>query len=157
MADSTMEEEMIATGAVYLFHHSQPIQLTYRLTFQEGRFVLIHVPLQYYSFFLQPIQRLLFGEDHDEDAYKIPWPYRHNFLNVSITPVECSVVCSRGLADRYFQPLVTQFNNLASTGGSNEDIQISPEDFDVIQVDGQGLDAGQRVLEITSPLALAGM
>ena len=34
---------------------------------------------------------------------------------------------------------------------------ISREDYMVIQVDGQGLDAGQRVLELTRPLAMAGM
>lgn len=40
---------------------------------------------------------------------------------------------------------------------SKTDIQISSEDYVAIQVDGQGLDAGQRVLELTSPLAMAGM
>ena len=34
---------------------------------------------------------------------------------------------------------------------------ISSEDFVVISVRGEGLEAGQRVLEVTSPLALAGM
>jgi len=34
---------------------------------------------------------------------------------------------------------------------------ISSEDFVVISVEGEGLDAGQRVLELTTPLALAGM
>jgi hypothetical protein len=53
----------------------------------------------------------------------------------------------------FFKPLVAQFNNLQPA----EVVQISPEDFSVIQVDGQGLEAGQRVLELTSPLALAGM
>lgn len=118
---------------------------------------MIHIPLPYYPFFLQPIQRLLFGEDHDEDAHKIPWPYRHVFLNFSITPVEGSIICSRDLATRFFQPLVDRFNNLVSHGDQIDQVQISMEDFDVIQVDGQGLDAGQRVLELTSPLALAGM
>lgn len=42
-------------------------------------------------------------------------------------------------------------------GHANPEIQISDEDYIVIQVDGQGLDAGQRVLELTSPLAMAGM
>ena len=125
--------------------------------FQEGRFALIHIPLEYYPFFLQPIQRLLFGEDHDEDAFKIPWPDRHNFLNVSITPVECSIVCSRDLAQRFFQPLTDRFMDLLGSADQVDLVQISPEDFDVIQVDGQSLDAGQRVLELTSPLALAGM
>jgi hypothetical protein len=124
---------------------------------QEGHLALIHIPLPYYQFFLQPIQRLLFGEDHDEDAYKIPWPYRHSFLNVSITPVECSVICSRDLAHKFFGSLVDRFNDLVGTENGFDHVQISLEDFNVIQVDGQGLDAGQRVLELTSPLALAGM
>jgi hypothetical protein len=146
-----------ATGSLFVWPGIHIVRLTYQLNFQEGRVALIHIPLSYYPFFLQPISRLLFGEDHDEDAHKIPWPYRHSFLNVSITPVECSIVCSRELADRFFKPLADRFNNLLGNGENINHIQISPEDFSVIQVDGQGLDAGQRVLELTSPLALAGM
>ena len=109
---------------------------------------------------LQPILRLLFGEDHDEDAAKISWTNRHEFLNVSITPVECSIICSRDLAERYIRPLAHVINQLY--GGNETDklkteIQISSENYIAIQVDGQGLDAGQRVLELTSPLAMAGM
>jgi hypothetical protein len=148
---------LTATGTLDVHHDFHTTQLTYQITLQEGRFALIHIPLSCYPFFLQPIQRLLFGEDHDEDAHKIPWPYRHSFLNVSITPVECSIACSRDLANRFFQPLVDRFNNLLQPGERVNEVQISIEDFDVIQVDGQGLDAGQRVLELTSPLALAGM
>ncbi|KAF7505257.1 hypothetical protein GJ744_001120 [Endocarpon pusillum] len=131
--------------------------ITAQISFLEGRFALIHIPLEYYPFFLQPIQRLLFGEDHDEDASKIPWPYRHDFLNVSITPIECSIVCSRDLATRFFRPLVERFADLLGGGDQSDHVHISLEDFEVIQVDGQGLDAGQRVLELTSPLALAGI
>jgi hypothetical protein len=108
---------------------------------------------------LQPILRLLLGEDHDEDAAKISWTNRHDFLNLSITPVECSIICSRYLADRYVRPLADLLNNLYASrkGQTKTEIQISAEDYIVIQVDGQGLDAGQRVLELTSPLAMAGM
>jgi hypothetical protein len=53
--------------------------------------------------------------------------------------------------------LVDRFNDLVGTENGLDHVQISLEDFNVIQVDGQGLDAGQRVLELTSPLALAGM
>jgi hypothetical protein len=147
----------VATGFLLADREPGTARLTYHITFQEGRFALIHIPLEYYPFFLQPIQRLLFGEDHDEDVFKIPWPYRHDFLNVSITPIECSIVCSRDLATRFFQPLVERFADLLGSGDQSDHVQISPEDFEVIQVDGQGLDAGQRVLELTSPLALAGM
>ena len=34
---------------------------------------------------------------------------------------------------------------------------VSAEDFVVISIEGAGMEAGQRVLELTSPLALAGM
>ncbi len=34
---------------------------------------------------------------------------------------------------------------------------ISSETFVVISVEGEGLEAGKRVLELTTPLALAGM
>ena len=34
---------------------------------------------------------------------------------------------------------------------------ISNDDFVVIQVGGEGMEAGQRVLDLTAPLALAGM
>ncbi len=147
----------VGTGDLLIDRDLGTLRLTCQITSKEGRFALIHIPLQYYSFFLQPIQRLLFGEDHDEDAFKIPWPYRHNFLNVSITPIECSIVCSRALAQRFFQPLTDRFNALLGSTNQIDHVQISLEDFEVIQVDGQGLDAGQRVLELTSPLAMAGM
>jgi hypothetical protein len=112
--------------------------------------------------------QLLFGEDHDEDAAQIPWTNRHEFLNVSITTVGCSVICERRLADLYFKPLVEQYNkgDKSMNGStpsstthhtSGEVPDMTGDDYIVIQVDGQGLDAGQRVLDLTSPLAMAGM
>ncbi|EXJ92118.1 hypothetical protein A1O3_00668 [Capronia epimyces CBS 606.96] len=130
---------------------------------QEPHLALIHIPIELYSLCLQPILRLLFGEDHDEDAAKIAWTNRHDFLNVSITPVECSIMCSRSLADRLVAPVADVLNKLYagtdhdSNSNPKTQIQISTEDYIVIQVDGQGLDAGQRVLELTSPLAMAGI
>ncbi|EXJ60449.1 hypothetical protein A1O7_04602 [Cladophialophora yegresii CBS 114405] len=126
---------------------------------QEPHLALIHIPIELYALCLQPILRLLFGEDHDDDAAKISWTNRHDFLNISITPIECSIICSRYLADRYVRPLADLLNNLYASGkgkGKTE-IQITSEDYIVVQVDGQGLDAGQRVLELTSPLAMAGI
>lgn len=40
---------------------------------------------------------------------------------------------------------------------SRQQISISKDDFVVIQVGGEGMAAGQRVLDLTAPLALAGM
>ncbi len=131
------------------------------MKFQDSKLSLIHIPITHYSFFIQPVLRLLFGEDHDEDAAKIAWTNRHQFLNVSITPVECSVFCSRELADRFFRPLIEVFNGLLRSKKEEEDVkdivEINPEDFIVVRVDGGGIEAGQRVLELSSPLALAGM
>lgn len=70
------------------------------------------------------------------------------------------MICSRELADRFFRPLAGLFNKIASNGKgkrAKENVELSMEDYIVIQVEGQGLDAGQRVLELTSPLAMAGM
>jgi hypothetical protein len=51
-------------------------------------------------------------------------------------------------------PLASKFNTLAT---SSQKVWISDDDFIAMQVEGQGLDAGRRVLELTGPLALAGM
>lgn len=82
------------------------------------------------------------------------WATRHAFLNVSITPVECSVVCSKALAHELFAPVIDEHHQTPKEMG---DVSVSAEDYVVVQVDGEGLDAGQRVLELTTPLAMAGM
>lgn len=123
-------------------------------TAQPGRVVLVHIPNQYYAFFVQPLLRVLFGEDSDEFDPAIPWTYRHDFLNLSVTSVGCTLICSQALANKFIAPLADQFNQLLAIGSR---IEISHEDYVVIQVDGQGLNAGERVLELTAPLAMAGM
>ncbi|PKX96598.1 ACT domain-containing protein [Aspergillus novofumigatus IBT 16806] len=77
------------------------------------------------------------------------------FLNFSVTPVECSIMCPRQLANKYFAPMIDNFvQNHASTQSR---LSISQDDFIAMQVYGEGLEAGQRVLELTSPLAMAGI
>ena len=66
-------------------------------------------------------------------------------------------MCSRELAKQLFQPMLEPFNRLASAVPTKDLVEPNPDDFIVIQVDGEGFDAGQRVLEITSPLAMAGI
>lgn len=65
--------------------------------------------------------------------------------------MECSVVCSREHANELFLPLVN------ALGDVQDQVSITAEDYVVLQVDGVGLDPGRRVVELTSPLALAGM
>ncbi|KAK2807186.1 hypothetical protein FQN51_004800 [Onygenales sp. PD_10] len=136
-----------------------------QVQFLNDRLALIHIPLNLYPFFLQPILQLIFHDippiedidtdDIDVQDLNISEPTQPAFLNISITPVECSVVCSRELAELYFRPLAEKFNN--NEPSRTNHVSISKEDFIVMQVEGQGLDAGQRVLELTSPLAMAGV
>lgn len=76
------------------------------------------------------------------------------FLNLSITPVECSIVCTRELAEMYFAPVLGKIDIKSPDNGR---VSVSEEDYIAMQIDGEGLDAGQRVLELSSPLAMAGM
>ena len=60
------------------------------------------------------------------------------------------------MAEDLFRPA---FSGVVSSHGADGDhyASISAEEFVVISVEGAGMEAGQRVLELTSPLALAGM
>jgi hypothetical protein len=131
------------------------------ITFKDTQLALIHIPLHLYSSFLQSILQLLLPNasrhgftGNSNGAVQPPkgWPYEHPFVNISITPIECSIVCSRLLANELFVPVLSLLYV-----NSRSQVQITSDDFVVMQVDGEGLDAGQRVLELTSPLALAGM
>ncbi|OAL43151.1 hypothetical protein IQ07DRAFT_650428 [Pyrenochaeta sp. DS3sAY3a] len=133
------------------------------ITFKDTQLALIHIPLHLYRNFLQSVLQLLLpnatqngsnGSHNDFGAVQPPrsWPYEHPFVNISITPVECSIVCSRTLASELFVPVLNALDPQARST-----VNITTEDFVVMQVDGEGLDAGQRVLELTSPLALAGI
>ncbi|KAF1833972.1 hypothetical protein BDW02DRAFT_598584 [Decorospora gaudefroyi] len=130
------------------------------ITFKDTQLALIHIPLHLYRNFLQSILQLVLpnatrnGFENGSGAVQPPkgWPCEHPFVNISITPVECSIVCSRTLACELFVPVL----NLLDEQSRNT-VNITTEDFVVMQVDGEGLDAGQRVLELTSPLALAGI
>lgn len=120
--------------------------------------MLVHIPNEYFSFFLQPLLKILFGEDLDLVDPGLPWTYRHDFLNFSVTSIGCTLICSQALVNKFFTPLAEQFNELfGHSRTSTSLIEISHEDYVVIQVDGQGLNASERVLELTAPLAMAGM
>lgn len=117
---------------------------------QDARFSLVHIPLHRYQAFLQPILRLIFPIG-SPDEYDFSWVNRYPFLNISITPTESSIVCLKSLAEDLFN---TTCNS--TTQDSNDALIIS-EDLVVMSVEGEGLEAGKRVLELTNPLALAGM
>lgn len=127
--------------------------------FKDTQLALIHIPLHLYSSFLQPILNLLLPDDGRPDSAGSngsgssgQWPFEHPFVNISVTPVECSIACSRALANQLFIPAIA-----ALDPASKSQVAITNDDFIVMQVDGEGLDAGQRVLDLTCPLAMAGM
>ncbi|KAF2203815.1 hypothetical protein GQ43DRAFT_240010 [Delitschia confertaspora ATCC 74209] len=136
--------------------------LSAHIQFLDTQLALIHIPLHLYSRFLQPILQLLLPNEsrlggtttNGNGSLHPPkgWPYEHPFVNISVTPIECSVVCSRKLAKELFIPARDWLD-----ATSSNPVSITIEDYVVMQVDGEGLDAGQRVLELTSPLAMAGI
>ncbi|KAK6339437.1 hypothetical protein TWF718_008852 [Orbilia javanica] len=147
------------------------------IRFLDCRLSLIHIPRELYPHFLQPILKLVLplqdsrkdenGQlptvDEEDDRYYSMTESGYQpsngstdvgqvFVNVSITPVECSIVCAHDTAQELFQPLLD-----ALEPERRDTVVISEDDYVVIQVDGEGFDAGQRVLELTSPLAMAGV
>jgi cellobiose dehydrogenase (acceptor) len=73
-------------------------------------------------------------------------------VNISLTPSGCSVLCPRDSAQTLFAPVVARLRS-----DLPETASISTEDYSAIHIGGEGLEAGQRVLDLTSPLALAGI
>lgn len=141
---------------------SQPIAesttlLNANIGFLRTHLAIIHIPTSAYSLFLQPILALLLHNNtRDQHGAVVaphrPWNYWLPFVNLSITPNECSIVCPREEAEALFQPLIASLSADLQTH-----VSISPEDYSAITIGGEGLDAGQRVLDLTSPLALAGI
>jgi hypothetical protein len=122
---------------------------------QETKLAIVHIPLHLYPHFIQPILRLLTLADGTDEVDGLPrrkWAYPNAFTNISVTTIECSVVCPRSLVDELFKPLIERLDAKAKQA-----VIISNDDFVVIQVGGEGMEAGQRVLDLTAPLALAGM
>jgi hypothetical protein len=126
------------------------------LVVKDTQLALIHIPLPLYSTFLQSILRLLLPTDTDRPPSNGSGAslthQEYPFVNISVTPIECSVACPRTLVESIFVPAREALNP-----SDRDSVTISTEDYVVMQVDGEGLEAGQRVLELTSPLALAGI
>ncbi|KXT01480.1 hypothetical protein AC578_9553 [Pseudocercospora eumusae] len=128
-----------------------------QIGFLKTHLALVYLPPSAFPLFIQPILSLLLHNGlRDEDGAMIPpsrpWNFWHPFVNVSITPNECSIVCPREQAQELFAPLIGDLSPALQ-----KSVSISDEDFSVITIGGEGLDAGQRVLDLTSPLALAGI
>ncbi|KAH8591492.1 hypothetical protein B0O99DRAFT_654403 [Bisporella sp. PMI_857] len=129
-----------------------------RISFIEGEFSLIHIPLPFYAQLLQPILRVLLP--HGGPAHLEPEGVleglseynEHGFLNISITPIECSVVCHKSWAQNIFEPVINRLPKEISS-----QVSISKETYTVFSVSSASMEAGQRVMDLTSPLAMAGI
>ncbi|OTB05207.1 hypothetical protein M426DRAFT_57118 [Hypoxylon sp. CI-4A] len=127
-----------------------------QISFLDGTFRLIHIPLQLYPSFLQPILQVLLPQGGDDslahEAEGLSIDNKHGFLNISITPVECSVVCHSNWAKNVFEPVIKRLpSHLSKT------VTISKDTYLILSVISAGMDAGSRVMDLTSPLALAGV
>ena len=117
---------------------------------------MIHIPLSLYPHFIHPILKLLallgIDAEHEDGTQCRPWAFYYPFANISVTTFECSIVCPRHLVEELFIPILERLDSEAQSA-----VSISRDDFVAIQVGGSGTAAAQRVLDLTAPLALAGI
>ncbi|KAK0664010.1 ACT domain-containing protein [Cercophora samala] len=128
--------------------------LNAQVSFLDGTLSLIHIPLSLYPTFLQPILKVLLPQsrgapDLNLDGLTLD-NSRHGFLNISVTPLECSIVCHSSWAKAVFEPVIRQLPRDAA-----KTVSISKDAYVVFSVISAGMDAGSRVADLTSPLALA--
>jgi hypothetical protein len=76
------------------------------------------------------------------------------FMNITINPVEASVICPKDLTEKFFRPLLSTY---AELGSSESGMTIAPDDYLLMFVTGDSSQPSQRVIDLTTPLALAGI
>lgn len=122
---------------------------------------MIHIPLPLYYALLQPILRTLLPPgspgptsiNEPEGLLEgLSIDKKHGFLNISVTPIECSVVCHVSWAKNVFEPAISHL-----PGDTVEKVSISKDTYIVFSVSSAGMEAGQRVMDLTAPLAMAGI
>jgi ACT domain len=123
---------------------------------------LIHIPPLLYTSLLQPILRVLLPQADSVGADPTTACaegrrgtnefQHHGFLNVSVTPLEASLVCPSHWAKTLFKPALDKLPPREA-----KTVDLSRDEYLVLSVISAGLDAARRVMELTSPLALAGI
>ncbi|KAK3378244.1 hypothetical protein B0H63DRAFT_241877 [Podospora didyma] len=129
------------------------------ISFLEGTLSLVHIPLNLYSDFLQPILKVLLPHSQGLDPNSgelgfegLALDNQHGFLNISVTPLECSIVCHSAWAKSIFEPAIKRLPKEFAKA-----VSISKDAYAVVSVTDAGMDAGSRVVDLASPLALAGI
>ncbi|TQS37078.1 hypothetical protein Golomagni_02457 [Golovinomyces magnicellulatus] len=115
---------------------------------------IIHIPLDLYSVFLQPILQILlpYGGTVSQHLIESSAEIKHNFLNISVTSIECSIICHAPWADNIFLPFINQL----SVDRDDKPL-IYPETYTAFSLCTVNMDAGQRVIDLTAPLLIAGI
>ncbi|KAK4155962.1 hypothetical protein C8A00DRAFT_31215 [Chaetomidium leptoderma] len=125
-----------------------------QVSFLDGTLSLIHIPLDLYPNLLQPILKVLLPPSQDPSQSAAEGltieSHSHGFLNISVTPIECSIVCNSAWAESVFAPAIRRLS-----GDEAKTVAISKDTYAALSVYGTGMDAGSRVADLTSPLALA--
>lgn len=158
MAQSMTESATLLNSQIsFLVRPSLDVDIFTADIAQDTHVALVHIPLPLYPLFMHAISQLLLHNDRKDAegrAFKParPWHHWYPFVNVSVTATECSIVCPREHAEQVFTPLLGALDPAA-----RRLVTISREDFSVIVIGGAGLEAGQRVLDLTGPLALSGI
>ncbi|KAK3308725.1 ACT domain-containing protein [Chaetomium strumarium] len=130
--------------------------MTAQVSFLDGTLSLIHIPLDLYTSLLQPILKVVLPPSQDPtqslQANLTSNSHKHGFLNISVTPIECSIVCNSAWAQSVFEPAIKRLPREQA-----KSVAISKDTYAALSVYGAGVDAGSRVADLTSPLALAGI
>lgn len=130
-------------------------------TSQEGAFTLIHIPLDLYPVFLPSIIRVLLPQTQYLDALSptsldaregLDKDFQHYFLNISVTSIECSVVCHKAWAASVFQPVIDSLSKAQA-----KTVSVFKESHLIMAVIGAGFNAAERIMELSTPFALAGI
>ncbi|KFA47952.1 hypothetical protein S40293_10187 [Stachybotrys chartarum IBT 40293] len=134
-----------------------------QIAFLAGTYHLIHVPLAQYSTVLQPILRILLPQSHNPnlspelpqselESLGLTADGQHTFLNISITPIECSIVCHSEWTKNVFEPAIRALPKDVAKA-----VSISKDTYTILSVISAGLDAASRVVDLSMPAALAGI
>ncbi|CCG82000.1 Putative uncharacterized protein [Taphrina deformans PYCC 5710] len=106
------------------------------VVFLEPALSLINIPLRLFPHFTNSILRLI------QDS--------PDFFNISLTPTSLSVICPQDVAHVLFRPII---DDLRPGSGAT----MEREEYVCMQIDGEGMGDGSRLLELTQPLAQAGV
>lgn len=106
------------------------------IIFLEPSLSLINVPLALLPHFVYGILHLIHSPP--------------DFFNVSLTPTSLSIICPVEETRHLFVPILAALKTVAGA-------TIEEQEYVCMQIDGEGMGDGSRLLELTQPLAQAGV